>query len=550
MAVSGMDPIAPKPNAAHSLRPPLPRAHLANVAVYSPGRSAEAAMAEHGISEAVKMASNEVPFGPLPGVAEAVAKAIGDTYRYADHMADDVGQAFADLIGVNREQVAVGPGSVGLLQQLALAFAGPDDDVVFPWPSFIAYPQFSGIVVANQVTVPLKRFSIDVDAVLAAITERSKLVFIANPNNPISGALRRDDMQRLVDNVPSECVLVIDEAYREFVTGADVPDALQYVNQRPNVVVLRTLSKAYGMAAMRVGFMVGHPHVVAAVNATLIPFAVNGPAQAAALVALRQGEEVRRRCAIITAERTRIAQQLRRRGFGVPESQGNFWWLPSGDTAGEIALELEMRGVVVRPFPTGIRVTVGTPAENEKFLIALDAVVAQAPMLWSSWLLPTGDLAVRTAVWLDRLDAVLERLRDRAAIPRTGLTRPVPGETEQWDESQVWAHLAEFGGYWLNELNGLLDAGTGVEHAFGRTRHDDGRIAAIADNRHRCVADQLVIVERAADRLHTLLAEMSVADWGRVGVHPTLGEMSVDRLLQEFHIGHYEQHADQLDELT
>ena len=507
-------------------------------------------MAEHGIERAVKMASNEVPFGPLPGVAEAVAAAMGETYRYADHMADEVAQAFADLVGVGRERVTVGPGSVGLLQQLALAFAGPGDDVVFPWPSFIAYPQFSGIVVANQVTVPLKRFSIDVDAVLAAVTDRTKLVFIANPNNPISGALRSADLQRLVDEVPAECLLVIDEAYREFVTGADVPDALQYVDQRPNVAVLRTLSKAYGMAAMRVGFLVGDPRVVAAVNAALIPFAVNGPAQAAALVALASGDEVARRCSIIVDERMRVAQQLRRSGLGLPESQGNFWWLPSGARSGELAVALEQRGVVVRPFPSGIRVTVGTPEENEAFAAALDAVRSDMPSIIDDWQLPTGDRAVSTAVWLDRLDVALERLRKHAATEHAGLTRPVPGEQEQWEAEQVWAHVAEFGDYWQARVHEILDAASEVPMAFGRTRHDQGRIDAIERGRIRSVAEHMDAIERSADRLRALLAELSDADWCRVGLHPTLGEMDLDAQLQTFHIGHLEEHADQLDELT
>jgi len=542
--------ISDMPEVESVVRPPSPRPHLANVSVYSPGRSAEAAMAEHGIETAVKMASNEVPFGPLPGVAAAVAASMSDTYRYADHMAHEVAQAFADLIGVSRERVTVGPGSVGLLQQLALAFAGPGDDVVFPWPSFIAYPQFSGIVVANQVTVALKRFSIDVDAVLAAITERTKLVFIANPNNPISGALRAADLQRLVDGVPADCLLVIDEAYHEFVTGADVPDALQYLGQRPNVVVLRTLSKAYGMAALRVGFLVGDPHVVAAVNAALIPFAVNGPAQAAALVALASGDEVARRCSIIIHERIRVAQHLRRSGLGLPESQGNFWWLPSGARSSDLALALEKRGVVVRPFPSGIRVTVGTPEENEAFVAALEAVREETPFVTDDWQLPTGDSAERTAAWLDRLDVALERLRKHAATDHDGFTRPVPGEQEQWEADQVWAHVAEFGDYWQVRLHEILDAASDAPVAFGRTRHDQARIDAIASNRSREVAAQMDTIERSADRLRALLAELSDADWGRVGLHPTLGEMGLDAQLQTFHIGHLEEHADQLDELT
>lgn len=507
-------------------------------------------MAEHGISEAVKLASNEVPYGPLPGVTEAVVGAMSETFRYADHMADELASAFAEMVGVRRDQVAVGPGSVGLLQQITLAFAGPDDDVIFPWPSFIAYPQFSGIVVANQVTVPLRRCSIDVDAVVAAITTHTRVIFIANPNNPISSALRTDEMQRLVQATPHDCLLVIDEAYREFVTGADVPDALSFVNEYPNVVVLRTLSKAYGMAAMRVGFMVGDRDVVAAVNATLIPFAVNGPAQAGGLVALQQGDEVARRCRIIIEQRDSRAQMMRRQGIGVPDSQANFWWLPAGDRSADLALGLEKRGVVVRPFPSGVRVTVGTPVDNAKFLDAFAAVRNEMPDVTASWSLPTGHRAYTTAVWLDRLDLALERLRKHAATEHDGLTEPVPGETEQWEAAQVWAHLAEFGNYWIAELHRVLDANSENPVPFGRTRRDPARISAIEMNRHRHVNEHLDVIERAADRLRALLAEMTDDDWNRIGLHSTLGEMTVDVQLHEFHIGHLEQHADQLDELT
>jgi histidinol-phosphate aminotransferase len=542
--------ISDMPRSTDHAAPP-PRPHLATVPIYAQGRSAEAAMAEHGITQATKMASNEVPFGPLPGVPEAVAAAMADASRYADHQADDLATAYAATIGVPRDHVAVGPGSVGLLQQLTLAYAGPDDQVLYPWPSFIAYPQFSGIVAADQVVVPLRRMSIDVDAVLAAITERTKVIFIANPNNPVSGALRRADMQRLVDEVPPTCLLVIDEAYHEFATGADVPDALTYLDGHPNIVVLRTLSKAYGMAALRVGFLIGDPTVVAAVYAALIPFAVNGPAQAAAMVALGQRGEVERRCALVVAERGRVGQTLRRSGLGLPEAQGNFWWLPAGTKSGDLAVALEQRGVVVRAFPTGIRVTVGTWDENDRFLDALTSVRAAHPHITGQWALPTGDRAVQTAVLLDRLDGALERLRKHAAAAdHDGLTRPVPGESEQWDDGQVWAHIAEFGDYWLGELNSLLDAASDEPLPFGRTRRDAGRIAAIETGRGRSVTDQLATIERSADRLRTLLAELSDADWSRVGAHETLGAMDIDRQLDEFHIGHYEQHADQLDELT
>ena len=431
---------------------PPPRAHLASVPVYIPGKSAAAAMAEHGIAAAVKLASNEVPFGPLPGVAEAVLAAIAETYRYADHDSDELAEAFAATLGLTRDRVAVGPGSVGLLQQLTLAYAGPDDEVVYPWPSFIAYPQFSGVVAAARVVVPLRRFSIDVDAVLQAITPRTRIIFIANPNNPISGAIRRAELERLLDEAPADCLVVVDEAYREFVTGADVPDALDYLADHPNLVVLRTYSKAYGMAGMRVGFLVGDPVVVGAVYATMIPFAVNGPAQAAAMVAMTQGAEVRRRCSIIVDERERVAQVLRRSGLGVPASQANFWWLPSGGRSGELAVALEQRGVVVRPFPTGIRVTVGLPEENAAFLGALAAVRTAVPDITDDWGLPTGERAALTADLLDALvaghpdDAAAIESRRSAMLDAVGeAASDISGDLPERALDRLIALVAELG---------------------------------------------------------------------------------------------------------
>jgi histidinol-phosphate aminotransferase len=531
--------------------PPAANPHLARIARYQPGRSAEAVMAEHGLDSAVKLASNECAFGPLPGVAEAVASAVATANRYADHTATAAAEAFAEVVGVPRERVTVGPGTVGLLEQLALAYTRPGDEVLFPWPSFIAYPQFTQLTGATPVTVALRRHTFDVDALLGAVTERTRAVLIATPNNPVPTALRAAALEQLVAGLPERCLVVLDAAYQEFVTGADVPDPLALFGDRPNVVVLRTLSKAYGLAGLRAGFLVADPEVVDAVDATLIPFVVTGAAQAAAVAALAQREEVARRASLVVAERERVAQALRRRGLGTPDSQANFVWLPAGRRAAPLAVALERQGVVTRPFHDhGVRVTTGFPEENDRFIAALDDVLAESPDLAASWALPTGARAEATAVHLDRLDVAVERLRTHLVTEHRGLTRPVPGEEERWADADVWAHLAEFGDYWLAQLHHVLAAPSSEPVPFGRTRHDRGRIAAIAAGRSTPAAAHLAAVERAADRLRALLCELTEGEWGRVGLHPTLGAIDVDRQLDEFHIGHYEQHADQLDELT
>jgi histidinol-phosphate aminotransferase len=329
-------------------------------------------MADHGLASAVKLASNESPFGPLPGVQDAVAEATARSGRYPDHTAWTLREALAAKHTRPVEEVTVGPGTVGLLQQLLLAFAGPSDEVVFPWPSFIAYPQFSLLAGATIREASLTDWVTDVDAVLSGLSGRTRVVLIANPNNPTSTALRSAELIRLVEGVPDDVLVVIDEAYHEYVTDPDVPNALERFANRPNVVVLRTFSKAWALAGLRAGYLVGHPDVVRAVDATLIPFAVSAPAQAAALAALAHEAEVRRRAALVVAERVRITAALAERGLHVPDSQGNFVWLPAEDGGHPIADALERRGVVTRPFPTGVRVTIGLPDENDRFVEALD----------------------------------------------------------------------------------------------------------------------------------------------------------------------------------
>jgi histidinol-phosphate aminotransferase len=348
-------------------------------------------MAEHGLASAVKLASNEVPFGPLPGVSEAVARATVGAGLYPDPVASRLRDALADRHGRRPDEVAVGPGTVGLLQQLLMSYAGSEREVVFPWPSFIAYPQFTLLAGATIREASLTDWTTDVDEVLATIGPRSGVVLVANPNNPTSTAVRAADLARLIDGIPPDVLVVIDEAYHEFVTDPEVPDALVTYGDRANVVVLRTFSKAWGLAALRVGYLVAHPDVVSAVDATLTPFVVSAPAQAAALAALEQGAEVERRAAIVVRERARVTEALSSRGLAVLDSQANFVWLPVGVAARRLAAAMERRGVVTRPFAAGIRVTIGLPEENDRFLSSLDAALAE--VTGARWPAPARSVA-------------------------------------------------------------------------------------------------------------------------------------------------------------
>lgn len=360
--------------------PGHPRPAVADLPAYRPGKGAAQAEVEHGIRGAIKLASNETPWPPLPAVVEAIAAAGAGSNRYADHRATALREALADARGLSAEQVTVGCGSVGLLQQLLLAYGEPGVEIVYPWRSFEVYPVYSRLVGAEVVTVPLVEHTTDVDGLLAAVTERTRLVLVANPNNPTGTAVSTGTLARLADRLDDDVLLVIDEAYHEFADPSlgDPVDA--FVGTNDNVVVLRTFSKAHGLAGMRVGYAMGHPEVIATIDKTLFPFAVNAAAQAGALAALEHEAEILDRCAAIVVERARVLAALRDRGQRVPDPQANFVWLPLHERTDEIHLALEKQGVVTRPFTgEGIRVTVGTPEENDRFLAAYTSLLPPSP---------------------------------------------------------------------------------------------------------------------------------------------------------------------------
>ncbi|WP_097182335.1 histidinol-phosphate transaminase [Blastococcus haudaquaticus] len=350
---------------------------------YKPGRNPADLAREIGVDRAVKLASNEVAFPPLPAVVQAIAAAVAETNRYPDNGAVVLTAALAERYGVDPGQVATGCGAVTLCQELAQAYNDPGSSIAFAWRSFEMYPLLASVAGARAVRVPLVPGrpggvpdTHDLDGLLAAIDETTRLAFVCNPNNPTGTAVRRAELERFLDAVPAQTLVVLDEAYREFVTDPDVPDGLELMRGRPNVAVLRTFSKAWGLAGLRVGYLIAEdPAVAEAVRKTHVPFSVSMLAQAAAVAALGSEDEVRARCAAVTAERERLTAALRDRGFDVADSQANFVWLPLGDDAAGLAAALEARAVITRPFAgEGVRVTVGSPEENDVLLAALDQV--------------------------------------------------------------------------------------------------------------------------------------------------------------------------------
>ncbi len=345
----------------------LTRSDLSALPAYVPGRT---------VTGAIKLASNEVPFGPLPGVVDAITAAARDTHRYPDLGAVALRDKLAAKYGVPAERIVTGCGSVALAELLAKATClDPQDEIVFSWRSFEAYPIIAAGAGVRTVKVPNRAdHGHDLPAMAAAITDRTRLVFVCTPNNPTGTALHRAELDEFLAAVPETTLVVLDEAYREFVTDPGVPDALETYADRPNVVVLRTLSKAWGLAGLRVGYIVAQPDVAAAVRKVLTPFSTNTLAQAAAMAALDQGAEMARRAEIVVRERERLLTAVHKFLPEVPDSQANFVWLPLGDKSAEFSAACEEYRVIVRPFQgDGVRVTVGTPEENDAFLTATEA---------------------------------------------------------------------------------------------------------------------------------------------------------------------------------
>ncbi|MFD9861569.1 histidinol-phosphate transaminase [Streptomyces alboflavus] len=349
---------------------PRLRAELEGIPTYKPGKPAAA-----GGPVAYKLSSNENPYPPLPGVMESVLATAGSFNRYPDMACTGLMSELADRFGVPVSHIATGTGSVGVAQQLIQATAGPGDEVIYAWRSFEAYPIITQVSGATSVRVPLTSGEVhDLDAMAAAVTDRTRLIFVCNPNNPTGTVVRRAELERFLDRVPNDVLVVLDEAYREFIRDPEVPDGIEIYRDRPNVCVLRTFSKAYGLAGLRVGFAVGHEPVAAALRKTAVPFGVSQLAQDAAVASLRAEDELMGRVGALVGERARVVDVLRDQGWTVPETQANFVWLRLDDRTVDFAAACEKAGVVVRPFAgEGVRVTIGETEANDIFLQAAEA---------------------------------------------------------------------------------------------------------------------------------------------------------------------------------
>ena len=333
---------------------------------YSPGKPAQAV---YGLMP-VKLSSNENPHPPLRSVIDAAIAALEDVNRYPDSLASGLVAEIAAQCQVQPDNVAVGPGSVALLQQLIQISSTVGDEVLYAWRSFEAYPLVTVLNGATPVTVPLTEHERhDLPEMARQLSQRTSVVLLCTPNNPTGTSITTEEFRQFMQQVPSDVLVVLDEAYAEFVRGEQYVDGLREWSQFPNLAVLRTFSKAYGLAGLRVGYVIGHPDLVSGLRRSTVPFTVPAIAQAAAIESLRRRPELLARVELIVAERTRVLERLLDLGLTVEPSQANFVWLRFGERHQEFLDACSNAALSVRPYgDEGVRVTIGEPEENARFL--------------------------------------------------------------------------------------------------------------------------------------------------------------------------------------
>ena len=339
------------------------RAVVQTLPAYVPG-------ARDGTGPAHRLASNENPFPPLAGVRDAVVAAAAQLNRYPDMFATELGGALAVKHGVDPASIVTGCGSVAVLSHVLQAFCDDGDEVVFAWRSFEAYPIAVVLQGASSRPVPLDAEGRhDLPAMVDAIGPRTRAVLVCSPNNPTGPAVPDVALRSFLAAVPEQVLVVLDEAYIEFVRDPAAAVGDRLLADHPNVVVLRTFSKAYGLAGLRVGYAIADPELATAVRKVSTPFGVSNVAQAAAVASLAAEAELAERVDTVVAERGRLTAGLREQGWAVPDSQANFVWLPAGERTVDLATDAARQGLLLRPFAgEGLRITVGLRAANDRVL--------------------------------------------------------------------------------------------------------------------------------------------------------------------------------------
>ncbi len=354
---------------------------------YIPGKPVSELQRELGLTYISKLASNENPLGASPNVLTTVQTALTEIARYPDGSAFELKQSLSQFLGIKTEQIALGNGSNELLELVARVFAGAGDEIIYAQYAFAVYPISAQVVGATGVEVPAVDWGHDLTAMLAAITDKTKLIYIANPNNPTGTLFTRAEWEAFISQVPQEVVVVLDEAYIEYAKSFDTnnqyPDGCDYLSQYPNLLISRTFSKAYGLASLRVGYLLGCKEIIQYINQLRAPFNVNHYAQVAACSALDDQEFVEKSTVLNQQGMRQIKEALARLNVAYIPSVGNFICIDLGDQAFEMNQKLLKEGVIVRPLANYgltqfLRVSIGTQVENQHFIDALKTVLKDA----------------------------------------------------------------------------------------------------------------------------------------------------------------------------
>jgi histidinol-phosphate aminotransferase len=364
-------------------------AHIRALHAYSPGKPARQAARESGLTDVLKLASNENPFGPSPRALEAISRAAKEANFYPDNDSSELRRALAERHNLPEEQILITGGSTQLIDILCRTLLAPGLNAVTSERSFIVYPMLTRSAGGEIVQAPMTGDAYDLDAIAHAITPATRIVFLSNPNNPTGTMFDAGATDRFLDQLPNHLLVVLDEAYCDYATafaaqrGMEYSHSLDYVRQGRSLIVLRTFSKAHGLAGLRIGYGMGPAKLLVHFSHMRTAFSVSGIAEAAALAALDDEQHIRRAVESNLGESKRLEQELRSLGARVVQTSGNFIYFDCGEDAGALVKRIQAEGVIVRPMgpwgaPTAVRVTVGTPTQNRRFMAALKHAMERA----------------------------------------------------------------------------------------------------------------------------------------------------------------------------
>ncbi|MBO8126695.1 MAG: histidinol-phosphate transaminase [Firmicutes bacterium] len=359
----------------------MSRRELTQIRPYEPGKPIEEVKKEYGLTDIVKLASNENPLGPSPKAASAISKALSELHLYPDGGSVDLKNALAERFNVEPNWITVGNGSDEIIKRLAETFLTPADSIVVAKPTFSEYKFAAQLMGAEIVEIPCQKGRLDLPLMAAAVSENTKLVFVCNPNNPTGTIVSKAEVERFLSEVPQDVLVVFDEAYAEYVDSEDYLSAVNYLKEYPNVVVLRTFSKIYGLASLRIGYALADPEVISLVEKAREPFNVNRLAQIGALAALADTEHVERSRRVNQEGKKQLAAGFAKLGWRPLDSQTNFMLVETFQDCRRLFQDLLKKGIIIRPadifgLPTSIRVTVGTEEQNAAFLAAVQEIMA------------------------------------------------------------------------------------------------------------------------------------------------------------------------------